>query len=127
MRISTRDFIRKHKKGIIVGTTTIVVAAVTGVIVYKRWDTIIRESKIAESVLGNAKPLTTDTSEILEAAEVCNIEQSFEEKIINIDRYVRNLPDSWNASPEKIEQAKELGIELTEHQTLVNPHTRRSA
>lgn len=123
---AAKDLIQKHKKQIIIGTTVIVVTAVTGVVVYKKWD-IIKEIKIVNTILGTAKSYTIDTSEILETTEACVIRQAPKSKIIDIDLFVRNLPDSWNASPEKLEQAKELGIELAEHQTLVNPHIRHIA
>lgn len=126
MRTTAKDFIQKHKKQIIIGTIVIVVTAVAGVVVYKKWD-MIKGAKIVNTVLGTAKSYSIDTSEVLETAEACVIEQASENKIIDIDLFVRNLPDSWNASPKKLEQAKELGIELAEHQTLVNPHIRHIA
>lgn len=126
MRTTTKDFIQKHKKQIIIGTTVIAVTAVAGVVVYKKWD-MIKGTKIVNTVLGTTKSCISDTSEILDSAEVYVVEQASENKIIDIDLFVRNLPDGWSASPKKLEQAKELGIALADHQTLVNPHIRHIA
>lgn len=123
MKAATRDFLREHKKDIIIGTTVSVAVVVTGVVVYKNWD-IIKGARFVKSILGTTKVHAINTAVGLEAATEYAVEEMTEDKIINIERFIRNLPDSWNASPEKIKQAKVLGIELAPHQTFVDSHTR---
>lgn len=123
MKVTEKNFIRKHKGEIIIGTILIVV---TGVIIYKKWD-VAKGLKAVKSVLGSAKLHTENASAVLKTTETPVVERNLGIRTIDINQFVRNLPDSWKASPKKLEQAKKLGIQLAEHQTLVNPHIRRIA
>ena len=44
-----------------------------------------------------------------------------------VEGFIRNLPDGWHPSAEKIAQAAALGIKLGEHQTLVDPYMKNVA
>jgi len=57
-------------------------------------------------------------------AETATIMESSVAKEVTVDTFIRNLPKTWNASAEKLAEAKVLGIELAPHQTIVNGFTK---
>lgn len=46
-------------------------------------------------------------------------------KGIDVNMHIRNLPIGWKASQEKIDKAVELGINLLENQTIVDPYLKK--
>ena len=46
---------------------------------------------------------------------------------IDVNMHIRNLPMGWKASQEKIDKAVELGINLLENQTIVDPYLKNVA
>lgn len=46
---------------------------------------------------------------------------------INVSAHLRNLPNGWNASPNKLAEAAQQGIILAKHQTFVSPYTKGAA
>ena len=56
--------------------------------------------------------------------DVESLPESMEKVIkeVNVPGYIRALPEGYHASPAKLAEAAERGIELTENQTLVDPY-----
>ena len=69
---------------------------------------------ISESILAKTESITT--------SKVINDGLPF-----GVDGFVRNLPEGWHPSAEKIAQAAKMGIELGSHQTYVNPYMKNVA
>lgn len=49
---------------------------------------------------------------------------STEPKVVNVDWFLRKLPESQHASPDAVSYAAALGVDLAEGQTIVRPQTR---
>lgn len=45
-------------------------------------------------------------------------------RTVNVNQHIRKLHDGCKASPDAIDRARALGIELAENKTLVRPHSR---
>jgi len=123
---------RNKKKVIIIGG--ILLVAGTSYAIYKKWDTIkgVLVSIEPEPIMINNPKVSVDiqaaqvTEELLDQTEtitkIINNGESFD-----VIRHVRNLPNGWKASPEKIEEAVNLGINLLENQTIVDPYKKNVA
>ena len=123
---------RNKKTMIIIGG--ILLVAGTSYAIYKKWDTIkgVLVSIEPEPIMINNPKVSVD----IQAAQITKVLPEQPEiitKIINngesfdVSRHVRNLPIGWKASPEKIEEAVALGINLLENQTFVEPYIKNVA
>lgn len=45
-------------------------------------------------------------------------------KVVDVDWFIRKLPESWHASQDAISYANAIGVNLAEGQTIVRPQTR---
>lgn len=80
---------------------------------------------MAESINMTETVITETTKTVVSAAEGSTIfEDVVATREINVDGFVRNLPQGWNASAEKIAEAVEKGIDLKPHQTIVDSYTK---
>lgn len=123
---------RNKKNVLIIGG--IVVTVGLSVVVFKNRKAIcafIDSKKTATNVV---KPLIQST--VVEATpEITTVAETQIKKTIPINnglpfevrRFIRNLPENWYPSSEKIAEASRLGIELGEHQTIVDSHLRNVA
>lgn len=126
-------WVKKHKKGILIAGGAIV-AIGAGCLVYKNWDSItsmFKSSKPDSIVIDKPKVSVKAAMPVVDVIPETQIETV--SKIINngepygVCRHPRNLPNGWNASAEKIALALENGIELREHQTLVESYFKNCA
>ena len=124
------DWVKQYKKPIIVGCC-IVGATVAGVLIYKKLslpksgierlkplhqlerEALSQPLKIECPKLPSVDPITK--SSVVEVVSCLNGGEPFE-----VSKHIRNLPSNRQPSTDKILQALENGIELSEHQTLVN-------
>jgi len=70
-------------------------------------------------------PLDTSITFPISEAFGIDKENVIDERTVFVRSFIRNLPEGWKASSEKIAMAKELGIELDKHQTLVDNFERK--
>ena len=112
--------VKKHKKQIMIAATATGIVIV-GVVIFKKKDTIkaLRTGNVAHVIAENSDNIRLISSSPIEGNIIT------EYSISNVKGFRRNLPAGQKASPGKIELASELGIELGENQTLVNPFIRR--
>lgn len=128
------DWVKQHKKPIIVGCC-IVVATVAGVLIYKKLSlpksgierlkplhqleraALSQPLKIECPKLPSVDPITK--SSVVEMATCLNDGEPFE-----VSKHIRNLPSNRQPSTDKILRALENGIELSEHQTWVDSYTK---
>ncbi len=128
------DWVKRHKKPIIVGCC-IVVATVSGVLIYKKLslpksgierlkplhllerEALSQPLKIEGPKLPSVDPITK--SSVVEVTTCLNNGDPFE-----VSKHIRNLPSNRQPSTDKILRALENGIELSEHQTWVNSYTK---
>ena len=124
-------WLRNKKTVLAIGGVLITVGA--GYVVYKNWGSLNDVF-----ISGDSKPgmiptpkltvdIQTQITEALpeKAATITKIINNGE--AIDVNMHIRNLPMGWKASQEKIDKAVELGINLLENQTIVDPYLKNVA
>ena len=132
-KIETTWWERNKKKVLIIGG--VVVAVGVGVLVFKNKDALIELVKGGKKLASKVPPIadTTIIETTTEVITTVETEASTVSKTLNngdpfgVEGFIRNLPDGWHPSAEKIAQAAALGIKLGEHQTLVDPYMKNVA
>lgn len=126
-RDSLFGWVRDHPKETVIGG--IAIASISGVALYllgrrEGEDEYIVEEQYSEYSYWEEEYREYGTLSV----EPCHEEEKAIEifdssKEVFVREHKRNLPETWNASPQKIEYAKEHGIQLEEHQTVVVDYT----
>lgn len=119
---------RNKKKVLIIGGG--VVAVGIGVVVFKNKDALIGLVKKGKTVVNTVSKLDVQPviDKIPEVTTVVNPETVISSTPLNnglpfgVRGGIRNLPNNRYPSAEKLAQAAALGIELGEHQTIVDPY-----
>jgi hypothetical protein len=103
---------KENKKEIVIGTA--IVFSVMGTILVVKNRAVIKssiKSSLVEEVLTKSIETKNNVSP----------------NTINVREHIRNLPDGWNPSINKVELASKYGYSLEGHQTWVNAYTKASA
>lgn len=121
------DWIKEHKKELIIAGVSI--AAIIAVIIG------IKNHKALEEVWASLRKLVEKTPETMPVAksvpdtDMSPVKEIVEINIISSDRvphdvveHLRNLPEGWKASAEKIATAAEHGYDLLPGQTWVEAY-----
>lgn len=118
------QFLRKHWWEIALG-----IGAASGIIL------LVKNRETLKSFLNNV--LTNHVGDVTIGEELLPLiqENTTENlnmfhptgKIINVSAHLRNLPNGWNPSPDKLAEAAQQGIILAEHQTFVSPYIKGAA
>ena len=127
-------WIKEHKKvliaaGISIGTLILIILGIKNKDSLKSvWDSLKRITenptpKAVEEVTRRISEIPIEPAPIVVPAVPSNSETlPFE-----VSRHIRNLPDGWHASQEKIEEAHNNNISLVEGQTWVESYTKGGA
>lgn len=115
-------FINEHKKEITFGAVA-VCAIVAGVVICRNRVTInnLEIEDVIENEIKTHRDLIPVASEVAVKSISGNLPSG---KIINVNEHLRNLPDSWNPSQNKVALAALHGYTLEEHQTWVNSYAK---
>ena len=114
---NSRSWFSRHKKLVIIGGTVIAVsAAVAAYLLLKPGNATVKLPEIPKPEL----PLT-DVSAI-ENKTVDTLD-SIIQKVVDVESYLRNLPEGQKASPAKVAEAIKMGINLTEGKTIVDGYS----
>lgn len=132
-KIETSWWERNKKKVLIIGG--VVVAVGVGVLAFKNKDALIALVKGSKKLSSKVPPIadTTIIETTTEVITTVEMEAITVSKTLNngdpfgVEGFIRNLPEGWHPSAEKIAQAAALGIKLGEHQTLVDPYMKNVA
>ena len=127
-----RIWFRHHRKGVIITCT--ILSAVGGIVLIllnngKKIEMSIDE--FAESLIPDERNEAKTISSVAHTVSEVLTEAVEEEEKISVEvdgvmktfprkEFIRQLHEGWNASPEKIAQAADMGIELKQGETLVN-------
>ena len=127
-------WIKEHKKeliiaGISVATMILIVLGIKNRETLKAlWDSLRKvtkepTAKIAEPVIKVAMEMPQDS-----AQEVITVMTSNSDTLpFEVSRHIRNLPEGWHASPEKIAEALKNNIILMDGQTWVDSYMKGGA
>ncbi|MGI6671386.1 MAG: hypothetical protein ACOX58_07430 [Christensenellales bacterium] len=129
-----KDWFHHHRKEVLIAAT---ILAVTGTVVIllidgKKIKMPVKElaEKLVPEVPKNMKPIETavnmikkTTPEIVKADVIVTVEVDGVMKTFRRAEFIRQLPEGWHASPKKLAQAAEMGIDLKPGETIVNACT----
>lgn len=120
---------KEHKKEIVIGTA--IVFSVMGAIFVVKNRAVI-ESSIKSSLLDDVLTKSIETKNNVSSLVSEPVEKGIMSKFpinntINVREHIRNLPEGWNPSINKVELASKYGYSLERHQTWVNAYTKASA
>lgn len=118
------DFVKEHKKEIIIGVG-ITCGVVAGVLIFKNRTAI--ETLIKKTTATGLKTSTEFIPVKLEIAEELSVFSLPENKIINVSEHIRNLPEGWKPSQSKIDLAALNDLILEENQTIVSAYVKTAA
>ena len=133
-RKSLIRWIKKHKKKLTIAGIN-VVALVSAVLVFKNrqrikalWVSLRKvveqpSVKTIETVTEVAMEIPQEAIQDVATVAVSNSVSG----PIEVSSHVRNLPNGWHASPEKIAEAQKYNIILMDGQTLVDSYTKGGA
>ena len=114
---NSRSWFSRHKKIVIIGGMFIAVsAAVAAYLLLKPGNATVKLPEIPKPEL----PLT-DVSAI-ENKTVDTLD-SIIQKVVDVESYLRNLPEGQKASPAKVAEAIKMGINLPEGKTIVDGYS----
>ena len=130
-------WIKAHKRELVIAGVSI--AAVIGAVLVIRnwavlkvyWESLLRmiekpaqSSVKASEKVAKATGTIMKTNEKVAKATGTTVKATCAAEVIPFDvaKHVRNLPEGWHASPEKIATALENGIELLDGQTWVDSY-----
>jgi len=114
--------INEHKNEIIIVGVT-VTAVVGTVLIMKNWESIKRfifSSDLKSNIRKKKDIIRTKTAPISVGIK----ENVAVERVVDVSKHIRKLPDGCYASLKKIESALENGFMLEEHQTWVDTYTK---
>ena len=131
------EWVKAHKKQLtITGISTLaIIGIVLGIknkdAIIELWDSLqklISKSPSETPTFSTPAPKTMEIQSTMSeiVAETKEVTRAYTPSTIpfNVKDHLRNLPEGWHASPEKIAEAELLGIELLPNQTLVNSYTK---
>lgn len=113
---SIKDWARKHKKGITITCSIVAVIGTAVILIINGKKAAVPVEKLVEDVpvAPPKTPLLLPTTEITAAIENTMV------TTFPRSEFIRQLPAGQHASPAKLAQAAEMGIELKPGKTIVN-------
>lgn len=116
--------VKEHKTEIIIAGVAIV--SITGIIIVtKNWDTI--KSFNIGNLFKDGIKAKTKTDLIVIVPEVTQniiVDVPADIRLVEYSKHIRNLPEGWKPSLEKVVTALDIGIELAENQTWVKDYVK---
>lgn len=123
------DWVKKHKKKLILAGASIpvILALIIGIKnrdeLIKAWKALI---KLADETSQKITDITTADWEDASALEIMDFNTPKNgADLIEVCLHIRNLPEGWTPSKEKIMSAAQMGYELKPSQTWVEKYTKR--
>ena len=125
-------WVKEHKKelaiaGITVGSI-ILLAVCNRDSLEACWDSLKKaiSAKLADApkVAAHSSPVIAAEVSVLVSAPVVAEAARMTCDPFEVSNHIRNLPQGWNPSPEKIAEAEALGIDLQPGQTIVDSYTK---
>ena len=121
-------WIREHKKALIIAEISIatLIAIVLGIknreAIKGLWASLRKAVEKPAAHVAKVPPVETGRPAVEEVIAV--VAQRSETIPFDVSKHIRNLPDGWHASADKIATALENGFELAEGQTWVTEYAK---
>lgn len=113
-------WVKKHRKGIIVTASVIVIVGSTVFLILNGKKVKMPVAEVAAKMIPESLNVPAD---VTEGISMVTIDVDGVTKTFLRTEFIRQLPEGQNASQAKIVQAAELGIPLNPGETLVNACT----
>ena len=115
----------KRKIGIGIATGIAVVAAGVGISLLVNGKLDFRAA-LQTSAVKDTEAIADGAAEAIAQAPNLLAEEpiAVDPKVVDIDWFIRKLPENWHASQDAISYANAIGVNLAEGQTIVRPQTR---
>lgn len=117
--------VKEHKTEIIIVSVTIV-SAVGAILIVKNWD-VIKGQTVDNLFKNGMKANDNIIPHATEAIENAVISIPSNERVIDVSKHIRNLPEGWKASAEKLDSAIKTEFVLGAHQTWVDDYSKLCA
>lgn len=122
---SIRKSSLKRKIGIGIATGLAVVAAGVGISLLVSGKLDFRTALHAPSAKSTKAIADGAAEAIAQAPDLPAVEAAVANpKVVDIDWFIRKLPESWHASQDAASYAASVGVDLAEGETIVRPQTR---
>lgn len=115
------------KKKLVIGVATGMVALTVGVgiglLVSGRLDL---HAVLPSSTAKGVKSIADGAAKAIAQAPALPVAEAVaaDPKVVDVDWFIRKLPESWHASQGAVSYAASVGVDLAEGQTMVRPQTR---
>ena len=115
----------KRKIGIGIATGIAVVAAGVGISLLVNGKLDFRAA-LQTSAVKDTEAIADGAAEAIAQAPNLLAEEpiAVDPKVVDIDWFIRKLPENWHASQDAISYANAIGVNLADGQTIVRPQTR---
>ena len=112
--------VREHKTEIIIAGVTIV--SVTAVVLISRKWGVLNSQDVTNLLKDGAKAKSNVVPLVPVTIQNTIIDSTSDGKIVEISKHIRDLPEGWKPSLEKLSTALMNGFELAENQTWVDDY-----
>lgn len=117
--------VKEHKTEIIiVGVFTITIA---GLVLIAKNQNLLRSHNVTSILKDGAKINGDIIHHVTETIENAGISNPPKGRIVDVSKHIRNLPEGWKASSEKLELAIKSGFVLGPNQTWVDSYSKLCA
>lgn len=117
--------VKEHKTEIIIAGVTIITIA--GAVLTVKNRNSFRGHNVTNLLKECGKVNNDSIPHVSEAIENTVSSISSNGRVIDVSKHIRNLPEGWKASSEKLDSAIQAGIILGDHQTWVDDYSKLCA
>ena len=117
--------VKEHKAEIIIAGVTIITIA--GVVLIAKNRNLFSDHSVANLLKDGIKVNGDIIPQVAEATKKTVINIQSNGRIIDVSKHIRNLPEGWRASAEKLDSAIKSGIVLGANQTWVDSYSKLCA
>lgn len=123
---SLSTFAKEHKKEITIGALTIG-TIVTSIVIYKKFNAPLKEAMTYSNDIHLGTEIVKECIPNLlldiEIDKNCDADNNSASKTINVQEYIRKLPENYKHSQNAVELAEKLGYTLLDNETFVKSYS----
>lgn len=120
------ELVKENKKALMIVTGTGVAVTIVAILFHKNRNTLSYVKKVFETNGKKKLPCTAPVKPTIEPSSFMVLPLDTQQRKLpqEISSHLRNLPEGWNASAEKVATAAENGYKLREGQTWVKNYSK---
>lgn len=117
--------VKEHKTEIIIAGVTII--SIAGIVLIAKNRNLFSSHSVANLLKDGVKVNSDIIPQVAEVTKNAGISIQSNRRVIDVSKHIRNLPEGWKASSEKLDSAIKSGIMLGENQTWVDSYSKLCA